>query len=147
MPKFGKTSFERLKTCDIRLVKLFREVVREFDCTVLEGVRDKETQEEYFRKGYTKLHWPDSKHNVEMPEKSFAVDVVPWPVNWAFEREVYKTVNQGTGPAFTKAIHNVERWFKFGGYVLGIAQQMGIPLTWGGDWNWKDMAHFELRIS
>lgn len=40
MAEFSEKSFAKLRTCDIRLVKLFAEVVKEFDCTVLEGARN-----------------------------------------------------------------------------------------------------------
>jgi peptidoglycan L-alanyl-D-glutamate endopeptidase CwlK len=158
MPEFNKESFERLKTCDIRLVELFTEVVKEFDCIVLEGARDKKTQERYFQEGTSKLSWPDSKHNVEFPDKSLAIDVIPYPINRVFENDLW-----GHGRDYYTAVpnilryivHNIERWFKFGGYVLGVAQQMRIPLTWGGDWDednqmsdhrLDDLPHFELNV-
>ena len=42
------------------------------------------------------------------------------------------------------------------GFVLGVANQMGIPIRWGGDWNqnWEvddnqfdDFPHFELVVA
>ena len=44
MPRFSRKSKGKLNTCDDRLVKLFNEVVKGFDCTVLEGHRGKEKQ-------------------------------------------------------------------------------------------------------
>jgi len=65
MPKFGRKSFSRLRTCDIRLVDLFAEVVKEFDCTVLEGSRGALIQMGYYHSipRKTKLAYPESKHN------------------------------------------------------------------------------------
>ena len=37
MPKFSARSTERLETCDERLVTIFNEVVKHFECTILEG--------------------------------------------------------------------------------------------------------------
>ena len=28
-----------------------------------------------------------------------------------------------------------DRFHYFGGYVLGVAKQMGLNIRWGGDWN------------
>ena len=61
-----------------------------------------------------------------------AVDVTPYPVDWA----------------------DRERQTLFAGFVLGIARSMGIKLRWGGDWDmdfqvmdnrFDDFPHFELR--
>ena len=129
MPKFGRASKKRLKTCDEDLVFLFEEVVKYFDCTVLEGHRGKKLQNKYFKEGKSKLQFPDGNHN-KIP--SFAVDVVPYPIDW----------------------EDRERMTYFAGYVKGIAMMLGIPIRWGGDWNgnndlkdnnFDDLPHFELR--
>ncbi len=129
MPKFGRASKKRLKTCDEDLVFLFEEVVKYFDCTVLEGHRGKKLQNKYFKEGKSKLQYPDGNHN-KIP--SFAVDVVPYPIDW----------------------EDRERMTYFAGYVKGIAMMLGIPIRWGGDWNgnndlkdnnFDDLPHFELR--
>ena len=51
MPKFSARSTERLETCDERLVTIFNEVVKHFECTILEGRRSEEDQNEAFRTG------------------------------------------------------------------------------------------------
>ena len=129
MPKFGRASKKRLKTCDEDLVFLFEEVVKYFDCTVLEGHRGKKLQNKYFKEGKSKLQFPDGNHN-KIP--SFAIDVVPSPIDW----------------------DDRERMTYFAGFVKGIAIMLGIPIRWGGDWNgnndlkdnnFDDLPHFELR--
>jgi len=129
VPKFGRASKKRLKTCDEDLVFLFEEVVKYFDCTVLEGHRGKKLQNKYFKEGKSKLQFPDGNHN-KIP--SFAIDVVPYPIDW----------------------EDRERMTYFAGYVKGIAMMLGIPIRWGGDWNgnndlkdnnFDDLPHFELR--
>ena len=128
MPKFGTASLRRLSECDDRIQLVLNEVVRAFDCSVLCGYRDEETQNELFRSGKSHVQWPDSKHN---QHPSLAVDVVPYPIDWS----------------------DRERFSYFAGYVMGVADQQGIILRWGGDWNrdWKvrdnsfdDLPHFEL---
>ena len=129
MPKFGKTSTERLKTCEKDLQLLFKEVVRGFDCTIVCGHRGEEAQNEAYKRGNSKVKYPHGRHNAN---PSRAVDVVPYPVDW----------------------NDRERFHLFAGFVLGIAQSMGIKLRWGGDWNmnfevddnkFDDFPHFELK--
>jgi peptidoglycan L-alanyl-D-glutamate endopeptidase CwlK len=128
MPRFGSRSRQRLDTCDERLQKLFERVVEKIDCTILEGERGEERQNFLYDSGQSKLQYPNGKHN-SIP--SLAVDVAPWPIDW----------------------ENRERFVLFAGYVLGVANEMDIPLRWGGDWNtdWDtqdhtffDGPHFEL---
>ena len=129
MPHFGRTSKKRLKTCDEDLIFLFEEVVKYFDCSVLEGHRGKRLQNKYFKEGKSKLKFPDGNHN-KKPSK--AVDVAPYPIDW----------------------DDRERMTYFAGFVKGMASALGIPIRWGGDWNsdtqvkdnnFDDLPHFELR--
>jgi peptidoglycan L-alanyl-D-glutamate endopeptidase CwlK len=132
MPKFSQKSLERLNTCDPRLVEIFEEVIKHYDCTIICGVRSKEEQDEAFRTGKSKLRWPNSLHNVSSPDKkSRAVDVAPCPIDWT----------------------NYKAFYHFAGFVKGIAASKGIELRWGGDWdsdfdfkdqNFNDLPHFEL---
>jgi len=128
MPEFSDTSLARLATCDPRLQEVFHEVVRRFDCTILEGHRDKERQNRMVAEGRSKVRWPDGKHNT-VP--SMAVDVTPYPVVW----------------------DDRERQTLFAGYVLATAKAMDIDLRWGGDWDrdtevrdnsFDDLVHFEI---
>ena len=129
MPRFGKKSRENLSTCHEDLQKVFNEVIKHVDCSVLEGHRDERRQEKLFSEGKTKVHYPMGRHN---SKPSRAVDVVPYPVDW----------------------NDRERFHLFSGFVLGLARGMGITLRWGGDWNmnfevddnkFDDFPHFELR--
>ena len=129
MAKFGKRSREALATAHPDLQKLFNEVINYIDCSVLEGHRDEREQERLFSEGKTKAHYPFGRHN---SKPSRAVDVVPYPVDW----------------------DDRERFTLFAGFVLGMANRMGINLRWGGDWNmnfkvndnkFDDFPHFELK--
>ena len=128
MPKFGKKSRNALETCDERLIKVFNEVIKTIDCSVLEGHRDQIKQNKYYKEGKTKLKYPAGRHN-KYP--SMACDVVRYPVDW----------------------DDRERTTLFAGFVLATAKKMNIILRWGGDWNrnWEvddnkfdDFPHFEL---
>ena len=128
MYKFSQKSKDRLNTCHEDLQKVFNEVIKYVDCSVLEGHRDERRQERLFSEGKTKVHYPMGRHNTK---PSRAVDITPYPVDW----------------------DDRERQTLFAGFVLGLARGMGISLRWGGDWNrnWQvkdnnfdDFPHFEL---
>ena len=129
MPRFGKTSRKRLATCHPKLQKVFKEVVKEFDCSVICGHRNEEDQNKAFDDGRSKVKYPHGRHNAT---PSNAIDVAPYPIDW----------------------NDRERFTYFAGYVLGIAKSMGITLRWGGDWNrnwdlkdnnFDDLPHFEIK--
>jgi len=128
MPQFGKKSKEQLATCNEKLRRVFNEVIKTVDCSVLEGHRDKDRQDSLYEEGKTKVKYPHGRHNEFL---SRAADVVPYPIDW----------------------DDRERFHLFAGFVLGTAKQMGIDLRWGGDWNinwfvddnkFDDFPHFEL---
>ena len=84
MPAFGQASAARLATCDERLQRLFQEVVKTFDCTIIEGHRGEAAQHLAFVTGKSKLDWPNGNHNAK-PSK--AVDVAPFPVDWTDQKD------------------------------------------------------------
>ena len=103
-------------------------VVQKFDNTIITGHRGEAEQEQHYLEGRSKVQFPNSKHNT-LP--SVAVDAAPYPIDW----------------------NDRERFTYFAGYVLGVADSMGISLRWGGDWdrdtevkdnNFDDLLHFEL---
>ncbi len=128
MFKFSQSSLEKLQTCDERLQRVFNEVIKYYDCTVICGHRGEKDQNEAFMKGYSKLRYPKSKHNSN-PSK--AIDCLPFPINWQDDKQ----------------------HIFFAGFVIGIASKMGIRLRWGGDFNndrnfsndsFLDRPHFEI---
>lgn len=135
MPKFSQSSFSKLSTCHHDLQVLFFEVIKYFDCTIIEGHRNQEDQEKAFIAGNTRLHYPHGKHN---HQPSMAVDVMPYPIDYA----------------------DTKLSLFFGGYVMGIAQRlrdegkMSHSVRWGGSWDGlgklnrsgqlNDTGHFEL---
>ncbi len=132
MPKFSETSLARLSTCDVALRILFVDVVRDFDCTIIQGHRSDEEQAEALAAGTSQLGPGESLHN---RAPSFAVDAGPWYVGEGIPWE------------------DRERFLYFGGFVLGRAAALGIPIRWGGDWDgdrllrdqsFHDLPHFEL---
>lgn len=128
MNQFSEQSKQKLESCHPELQRLFREVIKHYDCTVICGHRNQADQEEAFRTGTSTLRYPSSKHN-SIP--SLAVDVVPFPIDWK----------------------DMKRFYHFVGFVRGLASQMGINVRSGLDWNgnmnfkdenFHDAPHFEL---
>jgi peptidoglycan L-alanyl-D-glutamate endopeptidase CwlK len=116
------------------LQALFYEVIKSFDCMILEGYRNQFDQDLAFKEKRSHLQWPNGKHN---GQPSMAVDVTPFPVDF----------------------NNIKRIYWFGGYVMGIAQKlkdegkMTHSVRFGGDCDrdyhiddqaFYDLQHFEL---
>ena len=134
MPRYSTRSKSRLATCDKRLQKVFNEVIKHVDCSILEGHRSKERQNRLYDEKRTKVKYPNGRHNSN-PSK--AVDVTPYPVDW----------------------EDRERQTLFAGFVIGIARSMGIKIRWGGNWDmyeengrwavkdnrFDDFPHFEIK--
>lgn len=91
------------------------------------GHRSKEEQNRLYAEGKSQLQYPRSKHNAY---PSIAVDIQPYP--FKDERDLYYFI----------------------GYVKGVADEMGIKLRMGADWNdnktvtdnWIDAFHIELVL-
>jgi len=128
MNTFSKTSLSRLETCHPLLQTLFCEILKTDDCTIICGNRGEKEQNEAYSAGKSGVQFPCSRHNAY---PSLAVDVAPYPIDWA-----------DTG-----------RFYMFAGKVKMIASQMIIGIRYGGDWDgdsftkdqkFNDLVHFEL---
>jgi len=124
MPRFGKRSKERMKGVDAKLQNVFNEVVKEFDCSIIEGLRSQERQNELVDQGKSKTKF--GKH-----VQGKAMDVAPYPIDW----------------------NDRDRFHYFVGYVKGIAKRLNVRVRWGGDWDgdfetkdnqFDDLVHFEI---
>lgn len=123
--KLGARSLERLKGVHPDLVKVVKRALEltEYDFSVIEGVRNIETQRAYVEKGVSKTM--NSRHLT-----GHAVDLYPVgrPTPW-------------------DRCHNVAA------AMLAAAKELGIHVRWGGDFNengrsddesFYDGPHFEL---
>lgn len=124
MYKFSEISLKRLSTCHADIRKVLHKAIRisNSDFMVVCGHRTEREQEEAYRKGASKLQYPDSKHN-KIP--SLAVDVCPWEggLMWG----------------------EYELWCHVVGAIMEGASNLNIKLKWGGNWiSFVDMPHFEL---
>lgn len=134
MPVFSKHSLDKLSDCDPRLIEICKEAIKIVDFVVCVGFRNKEDQEEAVRKGNSKVHWPNSKHN-KIPSK--AVDLAPY-----YNGEI--------------AWKDLQAFCVLAGVIKAIASMKGFNIRWGGDFNgnwnmtddkWDDLPHFEIQES
>lgn len=163
MPKYGKSSKNRLDTCHGLLKKVFNKAIEIFDISITEGHRPEERQNELFEKGLSKLRFPEGKHN-SIP--SMAVDAVPYSSqnkrSVDYRIELIKRMEELSGKGLSdvekqelnEILHNVKRWYYFGGLIVGIGHALGINIRWGGDWDgdghftdqsFHDLPHFEIK--
>lgn len=134
MPYYSQKSKDKLSTCQNDLQIIFNEVIKYFDNTILDGHRGKERQDKAYREGFSKVQYPNSKHN-DCP--SLACDSVPYPIDWK----------------------DINRMRYYAGFVVGTSWTLyhqGIishVLRTGFDWDkdtelsdnrWNDAPHFEL---
>ena len=142
MNKFGSRSRKNLDEAHPDFTVLFEEVLKERDCSVIDGKRSEEEQNTLFHAKKSKLQYPESKHNLKPGQcKVDAVDVIPYPFkesDWTNDRYL----------------------FHFVGHVKGIADQLyrdrkiSAKIRCGADWNgdfrfndtFIDAPHFEREI-
>ena len=147
MPKFSKSSLDKLNTAHPKLIKIMNEAIKRYDFKVLYGHRSPEEQFELFKKGrtFTNGSWvktgsvvtnldgtvKKSKHNYY---PSHAVDIVPYPIDW----------------------NNLQRFKDMAKIVIEVAKELNIKIIWGADWDMDgdikehtfiDYPHFELDKS
>lgn len=83
--------------------------------------------------------------SADITYKSYAVDIVPYPVDWRYKSELYGATIDRNLSDIDEIFLNVGRWHEFAGRMLGVADSMGIKLQWGGHWkSFKDLPHFQL---
>jgi peptidoglycan L-alanyl-D-glutamate endopeptidase CwlK len=120
---FGTRSEILLKDLNPKLVGVLRLALSYdvMDFTVIETLRTLEQEKGKVAAGLSKTL--NSKHLAGPDGKSRAVDVAPWPMDWK----------------------DTERFKKLGALVKRAAGELGVKISWGGDWKKKwDWGHFEL---
>lgn len=129
MSKFSNTSAQRLGTCHEDLQAVMNTAIKKVDFTILCGHRNQADQDKAFTEGHSKLKWPHGEHNA-LP--SNAVDISPYPLDWN-DRKSFIDLSK---------------------VILGVADDLGIKLRWGGDFNMDgdkttndgwDPGHYEIH--
>jgi peptidoglycan L-alanyl-D-glutamate endopeptidase CwlK len=130
MNRWSQRSQINYDTCHKDLQRVADAVLKQFNCSFIEGHRKKQDQDRYFFMGLSQLMWPDSRHN-KFPSE--AMHLMPWPIDW----------------------NDTKRIRYFAGQVVGIGAILGVTFRWGGDWDrdtelkdntFNDLAHYELVI-
>ena len=162
---YGRTSNQRLDTTHPDIQRLMRRVGPNFANTILEGERSVEQQEKNVAKGVSKTM--DSKHLVgeDLRDQADAVDAAPDPLAWPQAGKLKARIESVAGQLTDEQeneimalvgeyVKEVGIFYYFGGFVLGTAQEMGLGIRWGGDWDgdlnlseerFKDLVHFEIN--
>lgn len=128
----NKTSLKKLATAHDDLQMLAHAVDKVYPIQVICGERTEKEQEEAYKSGASKKHFPESKHNVNLKagrRKSHAIDCVPDPdknpatLDWDNENE-FKTMCL----VFEQ-----------------VADNLDIKIRLGRDFSFKDYPHIEIR--
>lgn len=129
MASFGRTSMRRLEGVHPALVLWALRVVDIMDCSVIYGLRTRAEQRVLVDKGASKTM--RSMHLVQSTGYGHAIDLAPYPIDWA----------------------GLNRFYILGGVGLAVAKDMGLPIIWGRDWDgdmefddqdFNDFLHWEL---
>lgn len=126
--KFSQRSLNNLKGVHPDMVKLMHASIinAPVDFVVTEGVRTAERQKELYKQGKSKCDGFMKKSNHQLREDGYgyAVDLYPLPFD----------------------CKNKEPFKILAAHIKKIAYQLGIKISWGGDWkNFVDMPHYELK--
>ena len=134
MPTYGKTSQQRLITCHDDLQKIFMEVIKYIDISIIEGIRTTETQQKYFNEGHSQIDGVTKKsyHQDNGSGLSRAVDVCPYVNGLVWDNDKYW--------------RNLAK-IVFRETQLLISQgEITHYIEWGGNWrNFLDYPHFEIK--
>jgi peptidoglycan L-alanyl-D-glutamate endopeptidase CwlK len=135
MYPLSKTEIAKLETCHPNIQKIVNKLTERWNICIIEGHRGKEAQNKAFAEGKSKLKFPNGKHN-SLP--SMAIDMIPVELNKGKENIDW---------------NDRSRICHFAGYVISVAEFLGTPIRWGGDWDkdtelkdnsFDDLVHFEL---
>jgi peptidoglycan L-alanyl-D-glutamate endopeptidase CwlK len=137
---YGKRSREKLATChpDIVLVAELALDISPYDIAIIHGWRGEELQNALVESGVSRTRWPTSKHNhIEDGQPcSLAIDFAPWvggEIPWN-DTHIFAVI---------------------AGVMFAAAEQAGIAITWGGDWDsdgstkdqtLMDWGHVQLEV-
>ena len=142
----GEKSKGKLKGVHPQLVKLMTEAVKEspYDFRIVEGVRTATYQNSLYQQGRTKPgkvvtncdgFKNKSNHQAKADGYGHAIDIF-----------VCGIVENGHYRKFTTAEgYDNKKMFEVVKHIKEVAQRLGIPVKWGGDWKKdKDYPHFEI---
>ena len=112
MPNFGNKSNLQINTCHPDLVLIAETAIKYYDFSVVCGIREKQAQNLAFARNWSKLKYPESRHNksIIMYDDSIsdAMDLAPY------------------SQKLKKIDWNNKEAFRFlGGLIIGISEKIG----------------------
>lgn len=127
---------QRLETIHPKLRAVIYEAGKSVDFYIVCGLRDKIDQDLAYEKGFSKVRFPNSKHNKSNDPRfgeqiSDAVDLCPFPIDWNDRKKFYQIYNA----------------------MMNAAEFLKIKIRAGADFNqdgnlkndkWVDIPHYEL---
>ena len=137
---YGKTSRERLDSCDPKIMRVFYEAGKGRNISIIHGYRSEAEQYELFKKGreFKNGRW------VVVDERKVVTDKDG--INKRSKHNYYpsRAVDAAIYHPEKPHIHwnDIEEFKKLNEYIQGVASQLGIRLRWGGEWG--DYDHWEL---
>lgn len=156
MYSFSARSMRNLKTAHPLLQDISKEVIKYVDFTVITGHRSEEEQNALYPK-YTKLRWPNGKHNTY---PSVAIDIAPYIPPFGVihgDPNQVESIMQLTGKSKGQVNSFIEKAYaRLIGIFEGVAYfKFGTTLRLGIDWDhdfntldqsFHDLGHIELKI-
>lgn len=122
---FGKKSCERMEGVHPLIIQCAERALSYgiLDLTVLPygGLRTLKDQQELVKRGASQTL--NSLHRTQETGYGHAIDLAPYPIDW----------------------NNTEQFALMGTLMFRAANELGVPLEWGGHWkSFKDFPHFQL---
>ena len=155
MYKFSERSLMRLSKAHDDLQLIAKHAINYTDFTIVTGHRGEKEQNDLYERGFSKLRFPQSKHN-SYPSR--AIDVAPYvrPYGVIFGGpEQIRRIMGDSGKNKAEVISFVEKSYaRLIGILEGIAHENGIRLRVGLDWDhdfdtldqtFHDLGHIELK--
>ena len=118
---FSTKSKNILNSVNPKLQKLFNEVIKYYDISIISGFRTVEEQQELFKQNRSRC---DGINKISKHQTKNAVDIIPYPINW----------------------EDINKFYEVAGCIKTISNQQGLKINWGGDWkSFKDYPHWEIE--
>lgn len=142
---FGTESKKNREELEDDLKTIADIAIQFWNCSIIDGARELAEQAKNVAKGVSKTL--NSKHLKNKRGKAEAMDIMPYPYNWAKIEKGLNAVKQVDGGM------EVLEVYKFKGFLMGIAAAKGIKVRDGTDWNgdnqfedqtFHDLPHIEL---
>jgi peptidoglycan L-alanyl-D-glutamate endopeptidase CwlK len=155
MNYYSAISEERLLTCHHNIQRVFRSVLKDYDHSIAFGYRSKELQHELYTRGRTLVNGIWQITNPALVVTNCDGDIKQSRHNHVNSEGEPEATAIDVYPYFDGKMQTDERnLIYFAGKVMERARALGIPLTWGGDWDGDydttdnklmDAVHYELK--